>query len=91
LKICPNRFIGGAGVLINGSLTQMNGSKSAAVRHTDGTLRRLYCVESPESWFEDFGHGQLNNGSASVQIEPGFAGVVKTDAYHVFVMPEGET
>jgi hypothetical protein len=83
-------FIGGAGVLINGSLTQMNGSKSAAVRHTDGTLRRLYCVESPESWFEDFGHGQLSNGSATVQIESGFAGVVKTDDYHVFLTPRGE-
>jgi hypothetical protein len=83
-------FTGGTGVLINGSLTQMNGSKSAAVRHTDGTLRRLYCVESPESWFEDFGSSRLANGSAIVQLEPGFAGVVKTDAYQVFLTPRGE-
>jgi len=34
----------------------IGGPKSAAVPHPDGTLRRLYCVESPESWFEDFGN-----------------------------------
>jgi hypothetical protein len=84
-------FTGGGGVLINGSLTQMNGSKSAAVRGADGKLQRLYCVESPESWFEDFGSGQLSNGTATVQIEPGFAGVSKTDAYRVFLTAEGET
>jgi hypothetical protein len=67
------------------------GTKSAAVRGSSGSLVRLYCVESPESWFEDFGHGQLSNGSATVQLEPGFASVVKTDDYHVFLTPYGDT
>ena len=49
----------GGGVFINGALTVVNGAKSAAVPHPDGSLRRLYCVESPESWFEDFGRGAL--------------------------------
>jgi hypothetical protein len=80
-------FVGN--VTITGTLTLM-GIKSAAVRGKEGTLVRLYCVESPESWFEDFGHGQLAGGSTTVQLEPGFAGVVKTDDYHVFLTPEGD-
>ena len=40
----------------------ITGLKSAAVAHPDGTHRLLYCVESPESWFEDFGEGQLTDG-----------------------------
>jgi len=40
------------------------GAKSAAVLFPDGSHRRLYCMESPESWFEDFGTGQLTNGQA---------------------------
>jgi hypothetical protein len=84
-------FTGGAGVLIEGDFAVMSGHKGAAVRAADGALRLLYCVESPESWFEDFGSAQLSNGSTTVQLEPGFAGVVKTDAYHVFLTAEGET
>jgi hypothetical protein len=85
-------FKGGAGVLVEGTFTVMPpGGKSAAVRGPSGSLVRLYCMESPESWFEDFGKGQLSSGSATVQLEPGFAGVVKTDEYHVFLTPHGET
>jgi hypothetical protein len=84
-------YFGGA-VIITGGLTVMGANfKSAAVRGGDGNLKRLYCVESPESWFEDFGTGKLSGGSASVQLEPGFAELVKTDAYHVFLTPEGES
>ena len=46
-------------VIVGGDFTVVNGAKSAAVPHPDGTHRRLYCLESPESWFEDFGTGQL--------------------------------
>jgi hypothetical protein len=83
-------FTGGKGLIVYGPFTVVGGPKAAAVKAADGTLRRLYCVESPESWFEDFGSGQLNNGSTTIQLEPGFAGVVKTDAYHVFLTPQGE-
>jgi hypothetical protein len=85
-------FTGGRGVVINGPLTVMpNSGKSAAVRGKDGTLVRLYCMESPESWFEDFGFGQLSNGKVTVNLEPGFTAVVKTDSYHVFLTAHGET
>ena len=53
--------------------------------HPDGSHRRLYCVESPESWFEDFGRGTLACGEAEVPFDPDFAAVVDTSDYHVFL------
>jgi hypothetical protein len=67
------------------------GSKSAVVPHPDGSRRQLYCMESPESWFEDFGEGKLINGKARVQLDPGFASLVKSDTYHVFLTPYGDS
>jgi hypothetical protein len=78
------------GVYINGALTVI-GAKSAAVPHPDGSLRRLYCVESPESWFEDFGKGSLVNGVACVKLDPDFVAIVNNDDYHVFISPNGES
>jgi hypothetical protein len=73
---------------INGSITA-TGAKSAAVK-TKGGLSRVYSLESPESWFEDFGSSQLTTGQATVSLEPGFASIVHTDAYRVFLTPRGE-
>jgi len=72
-------------VVVSGAFIVVGGPKSAAVPHPDGTHRRLYCMESPESWFEDFGKGQLACGQADVTIDPDFAAVVDTDDYHVFL------
>jgi hypothetical protein len=47
----------------------------------------LYCVESPESWFEDFGGGELTCGRADVTIDPDFAAVADVSDYHVFITP----
>jgi hypothetical protein len=71
-------------VVVTGAFTVF-GAKSAAVPHPDGSHRRLYCVESPESWFEDFGEGTLACGEAAVRLEPEFAALVDTAAYHVFL------
>jgi hypothetical protein len=76
-------------VLVQGAFT-VTGPKSAAVRGADGGLKRMYSLESPESWFEDFGSGQLSGGSATVTLEPGFAAVVKADQYHVFPVANGD-
>jgi hypothetical protein len=76
-------------VFVTGSLTAM-GAKSAAVR-TKGGLNRVYSMESPESWFEDFGSGQLTGGQATVSLEFGFAGIVHTDTYHVFLTASGDS
>jgi hypothetical protein len=71
-------------VVVSGAFTVF-GPKSAAVPHPDGSHRLLYCVESPESWFEDFGKGELDCGKADVAIDPNFAAVVDLSDYHVFV------
>jgi hypothetical protein len=56
----------------------------------DGSYRRLYAVEAPESWFEDFGEARLVNGRASVPIPADFAQTVNTQVpYYVF--PVGHT
>jgi hypothetical protein len=46
---------------------------------------RLYAVESPESWFEDFGFGQLVDGRAEIQLDGDFSAVIDSDTYHVFI------
>ena len=72
-------------VVVSGNFTVFGGAKSAAVPHPDGSHRRLYCVESPESWFEDFGEGKLACGRAEVTIDPDFRAVVDLTKYHVFL------
>jgi hypothetical protein len=77
-------------VIITGDLTVL-GAKSAAISHRDGSHRLLYSMESPESWFEDFGEARLVKGRANVKLESGFLSVVKPDRYHVFLTPYGDS
>ena len=70
---------------------QCTGSKSAVVKLPDQRWVRLYAVESPENWFEDFGSGRLSSGRATVQLEPTFAQTVSADEYHVFLTPSGDS
>jgi hypothetical protein len=68
------------------------GLKLAVVPHPDGSRRGLYSLESPESWFEDFGRASLSSGKAHVDIDPDFAAVADLEGdYHVFVTPEGDS
>ena len=57
--------------------------------HPDGSHRLLYCQESPEPWFEDFGAAKLVNRRAQVTFDPDFVAVVHNDKYLVFPVPEG--
>lgn len=67
------------------------GTKSAVVPAADGNGHlTLYCMESPECWFEDFGSARLAKGSVTVKIDAEFAGTVETGDYFVFVQAEGE-
>jgi len=68
------------------------GSKSAVVPvENSQKMVALYAVEAPESWFEDFGSGELANGSATVALETTYAQTVNTHIeYHVFLTPKGE-
>src|SRR5262245_7218705 len=45
----------------------------AAVPFPDGTRRALYCMESPELCFEDFGSAKLRRGRAIVRLDAKFA------------------
>jgi hypothetical protein len=76
-------------VTVAGDFT-VTGAKSAAVPHPDGTHRRLYCMESPESWFEDFGIGCLEGDRVAIALDPDFAATVKADDYHVFISEYGD-
>jgi len=77
-------------VQIDGSLN-VSGNKHAVVAFPDGSHRALYSLESPESWFEDFGRARLIRGKARIRLDRGFAAVVRTGDYHIFLSPEGES
>jgi hypothetical protein len=76
-------------VVIEGALS-VTGIKSAIVPSGDGTYRRFYCLESPESYFEDIGRSRLQQGKAQVRLEPGFAEAVQTSDYDVQLTPYGD-
>jgi hypothetical protein len=92
----PNSFGGFffGNVMITGNLT-VNGMispnpKLAVVPFPDGTHRALYCMESPEVWFEDFGMAKLKRGRAAVKIDADFAKVIRRGDYRVLLTPEGD-
>jgi len=76
-------------VEITGDFTA-SGMKSAAVKVADGSIRRMYCLESPLSYFEDMGTGQVTNGSGSVTLDPMFLSTVSSDDYFVYLTPDGD-
>jgi hypothetical protein len=80
---------GGAGlffgrVLIQGSL-QVTGAKSAVIKHTDGSHRALFCVESAESVLQDFGEVTLKGASVFVKFARDFAPLIRRNNYQVFL------
>jgi hypothetical protein len=95
VAVGPAGAFSGAGyfvgpVFISGSLAVF-GAKSAAVPHADGSHRLLYSLECPESWFEDFGEGHLIDGKAEITLDPEFCSVIRTNMYHVFLTPCGDS
>jgi hypothetical protein len=71
-------------VTVTGNFT-VNGSKQAAVAVADGSLRGMYCMESPECWFEDFGETEFVDGQVEVRLDPDFTAITHIDSYHVFI------
>ncbi len=69
-----------------------NGSKSAVVPVENGQkMVALYAVEAPGNWFEDYGSEHLENGAATVTLDPTYAQTVNTGMeYHVFLTPGGD-
>jgi hypothetical protein len=88
--VCSDGYAGyfEGNVLIKGNLTKTGAGSSVAVRFPDRSYRQLHSIESPESWFEDFGEGRLVKGKADVKIDPDFAKTVNLKKrYYVFVTP----
>jgi hypothetical protein len=79
-------------IIYNTGDLQCTGTKSAVVQLPDQRWVRLYAVESPENWFEDFGSGQLASGRATIELDPTFAETVSAAGdYHVFLTPNGDS
>jgi len=57
----------GYGVYFSGGLAG-TGTKSCVVKTSKGPTL-LYCQESPECWFEDFGRGRLENGHVYIELD----------------------
>jgi hypothetical protein len=71
-------------------LNVASGTKNAVVRTDEGS-RLLYTEESTEVWFSDYGFGQLEDGLATVSIDPLFAQTVNLEKpFHVFVQVYGD-
>jgi len=75
-------------VVVLGSLT-VTGAKSAVVKHTDGSHRALFCLESAESMLQDFGEVTLRGASVVVKFARDFAPLIKRRDYQVFLTTYG--
>jgi len=77
-------------VYIHGKVTA-EGHKSAVVPHPDGSQRQLYCLESPDMWFEDFGKADLIEGEANVTLDADFVSIVDSTDYYIFLTEYGDS
>jgi outer membrane protein OmpA-like peptidoglycan-associated protein len=70
-----------------------SGVKSTIVKDDAGDRRLLFCTESPEVLFQDFGAGQLKNGTTHIDLERLLTKSIRVDEKHplkVFIQLEGE-
>jgi hypothetical protein len=89
----PQNTPGAGSLRLVGNIVKTGGEFSEALPHPDGSQRLLYAPLSPESWYEDFGRGELVEGRARVEFDPDFAAILGIDDghYHVFLTPEGDS
>jgi hypothetical protein len=67
------------------------GTKNAKVNSVPFGERLVYCLESPEVWFEDFGKATLDEAEVEVVFEDIFASLVNLEfEYHVFLTPQAQ-
>ncbi len=84
-------FLDAFGIYSSGNLAT-SGTKSAIVRTEEGP-KAVYCQESPENWFEDFGTAKLSDGQSIVEIAADFMSSVTIDNENpmkVFVTPKAD-
>jgi len=87
VSMTSNLIVGGS-LTVAGNLV-VNGTKSAAIPDGEGGYRLVFCVEAPESWFQDFGSARIVGGRVTVPLDPRFASAVLTDEYHVVLTDYG--
>jgi hypothetical protein len=69
------------------------GQKNAIVPTSKG-MAKVYCEESAESWFSDYGEARLENGKVHVELDPLFLETITIDVNHpmqVFLQEYGNT
>ena len=69
------------------------GSNSTLVNDSNGNKRVLFSPEAPEILFEDYGTGQLVNGTATITLDPLLSSVIHVSPEHplkVFIQLEGD-
>ncbi|MGA3373298.1 MAG: hypothetical protein ABSC48_16200 [Terracidiphilus sp.] len=79
---------GTCGINQSGSIA-CTGQMKALATTSDGARQvETYSVQSSENWVEDYGSGQLSNGSATIALDPAFAEIVNVGVdFHVFLTP----
>jgi len=88
--VAPNPDSDDVGVYSSGDFVA-SGSKSCVVETSEGPTL-MYCQESTENWFEDFGEGRLVDGHCRVELDPLFLEMITIDEQnpmHVFIQPKG--
>lgn len=71
---------------------RVNGQKMAVVQAADGQYHQFYCLESAESYFEDFGVVRLSGGSVRVNIPEDFRQFVAPErGFYVQLTPLGDS
>lgn len=69
------------------------GGVSTIVKDLNNKPVTMFCPESPEVLFQDFGEGQLINGSATIALDPIFSKNIQVDTEHplrVIIQLEGD-
>jgi hypothetical protein len=82
---------GACGINQTGSIACTGQVKMLAATQNGSRQVETYSVQSAENWLEDYGSGQLNHGSVTVNLDPTFADTVNTGVeFHVFLTPGGD-
>ena len=82
---------GVCGINQTGSLACTGQVKAVIATQNGNHQLETYSVQSAENWLEDYGSGQLVNGSVTVRLDSAFADTVNTGVdFHVFLTPGGD-
>jgi hypothetical protein len=72
----------GYAVYSDGNFAVAPGYAKSGIVETSAGATEVYCQESPEVWFEDFGEGQLHGGEAEIHLDPMFLETVSITQRH---------